>query len=181
MRRPRFFVTTPFTMFGLASARGVAAIRAGSRLSPQTIAYLHSASITPLTIAAAPKLRIVSVAVGQLGLRGYATQQNGSSGGSGGSGSGSSGSSGGKHESKEELLNRLTREARQRGRAFDQTHDHVGPFPLGVGPSGRTKTWKPWGDLNLGGKRECTGAEAVRPGEHLGLHLRAVRGRSYMC
>lgn len=137
-------------MFGLASARASVALRAGSRLTPQTIAYLHSASVTPLVLSVPPK-SIGSVT--QLGLRGYATQ-NGSSGGSGSSGSSGSSKSSGKHESKEELLDRLTREARQRGRAFDQTHDHVGPFPLGVGPSGRNKTWKRWGDLNLGGKRE---------------------------
>ena len=32
--------------------------------------------------------------------------------------------------------------------------DRVGPFPLGVGPSGRDKTWRSWRQLGLGGKRE---------------------------
>ncbi|KGB78305.1 hypothetical protein I307_02623 [Cryptococcus deuterogattii 99/473] len=32
------------------------------------------------------------------------------------------------------------------------TQDTVGPFPLGVGPNGRRKTWKSWSDLNIGGK-----------------------------
>lgn len=133
-------------MLGLATAR--ASLRAGPRLTPQAVAFIHSASIVPLNlpaITALPK----GGSVTSLGLRGYATQNTGNTGGSGSSSGGS-----GKHESKEELLDRLTREARQRGRAFDQTHDHVGPFPLGVGPSGRTKTWKSWSDLGLGGKRE---------------------------
>ncbi|ORY24387.1 hypothetical protein BCR39DRAFT_547029 [Naematelia encephala] len=30
--------------------------------------------------------------------------------------------------------------------------DSVGPFPLGVGPSGRSKAWRPWGQLGIGGK-----------------------------
>lgn len=30
--------------------------------------------------------------------------------------------------------------------------ERVGPFPLGVGPSGRNKTWKTWRELGLGGK-----------------------------
>jgi hypothetical protein len=30
----------------------------------------------------------------------------------------------------------------------------VGPFPLGVGPSGRSKTWKRWRELGIGGKCE---------------------------
>ncbi len=36
--------------------------------------------------------------------------------------------------------------------------ESVGPFPLGVGPSGRNKTWKTWRELGLGGKRRssCT-------------------------
>lgn len=34
------------------------------------------------------------------------------------------------------------------------TQDTVGPFPLGVGPNGRRKTWKSWSDLNIGGKRK---------------------------
>lgn len=33
-------------------------------------------------------------------------------------------------------------------------HERVGPFPLGVGPSGRSRGWKRWSELGLGGK--CT-------------------------
>lgn len=133
-------------MFGLACARAVRT----TRLSPQAVAFLHAPAAAPF--ASAPKHQLRLVSVGQLGLgargaRGYATQNDG-----------------GKHESKEELLDRLTREARARGRSFDQTHEHVGPFPLGVGPSGRNKTWKRWGDLGLGGKRECPRAAAGRAG-----------------
>jgi hypothetical protein len=32
--------------------------------------------------------------------------------------------------------------------------ERVGPFPLGVGSSGRDQTWKSWRELTLGGKRE---------------------------
>ena len=32
--------------------------------------------------------------------------------------------------------------------------DTVGPFPLGVGSSGRSTTWKPWAELNASGKRK---------------------------
>ncbi|WVO13284.1 hypothetical protein L204_100897 [Cryptococcus depauperatus] len=32
------------------------------------------------------------------------------------------------------------------------TQDTVGPFPLGVGPTGRRKTWQKWSQLGLGGK-----------------------------
>lgn len=55
-------------------------------------------------------------------------------------------------ETVEETLRRLEGEAQKA--AFSDNHEHVGPFPLGVGPSGRRKPWKPWGDLNIKGKRE---------------------------
>lgn len=132
-------------MFGLACARV-------ARRAPPAVAYLHSTA--PFTTAAslAPRRLHVSASIIALGktspvtappttaslrftqVRGYAE--------------------GGRKETNEELLDRLTREAKARGRAFDATHEHVGPFPLGVGPSGRNKTWTRWGDLGLGGKCE---------------------------
>lgn len=54
-----------------------------------------------------------------------------------------------KPETVEETMARLESEARKIG---DGGRDHVGPFPLGVGPSGRNKTWKSWRNLGLGGK-----------------------------
>ncbi len=33
--------------------------------------------------------------------------------------------------------------------------ERVGPFPLGVGPSGRNKTWRKWSELGIGGKGMC--------------------------
>ncbi|WVR03816.1 hypothetical protein IAU60_000812 [Kwoniella sp. DSM 27419] len=37
-------------------------------------------------------------------------------------------------------------------RATAQGPESVGPFPLGVGASGRSKVWKTWSELGLGGK-----------------------------
>ncbi|WVQ74596.1 hypothetical protein IAR50_004197 [Cryptococcus sp. DSM 104548] len=36
--------------------------------------------------------------------------------------------------------------------ASTQEQDHAGPFPLGVGPGGRSKPWRTWRELGLGGK-----------------------------
>lgn len=143
---------------GLQCARGV---RASASRLPQAVAFIHSARLSSAptqshtlpsasgALAARVQLRDLRVA----GVRAYATD---------------AGKKGGKEESAQELLDRLTREARSKGRAFDATHEHVGPFPLGVGPSGRNKTWKSWSDLNLGGKRECPmqtdrSASSLRP------------------
>ncbi|KAK1927509.1 hypothetical protein DB88DRAFT_478267 [Papiliotrema laurentii] len=50
--------------------------------------------------------------------------------------------------------------------AFDGA-ETVGPFPLGVGPSGRSKTWKPWKELNVSGKL----GRATRQSANLGIIL----------
>ncbi|KAL1413585.1 hypothetical protein Q8F55_001359 [Vanrija albida] len=55
-------------------------------------------------------------------------------------------------ESTSELLERLEAEARRRATASDAQRDHAGPFPLGVGASGRRKPWKAWSDLGIRGK-----------------------------
>jgi import inner membrane translocase subunit TIM21 len=61
---------------------------------------------------------------------------------------GSQNPGGKKRESVEETLRRLESEARRVG----EDREHVGPFPLGVGPSGRRKPWKSWSDLGVRGK-----------------------------
>lgn len=53
--------------------------------------------------------------------------------------------------STEDLLRRLEADARKGGSGF-RGQETVGPFPLGVGPSGRSKGWKRWGELGIGGK-----------------------------
>ncbi|KAK8861572.1 hypothetical protein IAR55_002394 [Kwoniella newhampshirensis] len=53
-------------------------------------------------------------------------------------------------EATSDLLNRLGSTASRTAAGGGQ--DSVGPFPLGVGPSGRRKVWKRWSDLGLGGK-----------------------------
>lgn len=67
------------------------------------------------------------------------------------------GSRGKPAESTSELLERLEAEARRRATAADAQRDHAGPFPLGVGASGRRKPWKAWSDLGVRGKSECAG------------------------
>lgn len=52
-------------------------------------------------------------------------------------------------ETVEETLRRLESEAQ----CPTDGREYVGPFPLGVGPSGRRKPWKPWQDLGIRGKR----------------------------
>lgn len=54
-----------------------------------------------------------------------------------------------------ELFNRLESEAQRRAaREAMGGGERVGPFPLGVGPSGRNKTWRKWSELGIGGKRQ---------------------------
>lgn len=67
-------------------------------------------------------------------------------------GASSSSSSGPSAPSTEELLRRLDAEARRRGKTGFEGQEAVGPFPLGVGPSGRSKGWKRWSELGIGGK-----------------------------
>lgn len=56
-------------------------------------------------------------------------------------------------DSTAELLRRLEAESRRQGGASGfGGSESVGPFPLGVGPSGRRKMWRPWGELGLRGK-----------------------------
>ena len=46
----------------------------------------------------------------------------------------------------------------QTSRSAFEGSETVGPFPLGVGSSGRSQVWKPWKELGVGGKRESPGA-----------------------
>jgi import inner membrane translocase subunit TIM21 len=58
-------------------------------------------------------------------------------------------------ESTAELLRRLEAESRRQGGSTGfGGKESVGPFPLGVGPSGRRKMWRPWRELGVSGKRE---------------------------
>ena len=58
-------------------------------------------------------------------------------------------------QSTAELLRRLEAESRKQGGSTGfGGRESVGPFPLGVGPSGRRKVWRPWGELGVRGKRQ---------------------------
>ncbi|RSH94657.1 hypothetical protein EHS25_004462 [Saitozyma podzolica] len=59
----------------------------------------------------------------------------------------------GGRNSTDDLLRRLEDASRSKAArdAFDG-RESVGPFPLGVGPSGRRKAWRRWRELGLGGK-----------------------------
>jgi hypothetical protein len=58
-------------------------------------------------------------------------------------------------DSTAELLRRLEAESRRQGGSTGfGGRESVGPFPLGVGPSGRRKMWRPWRELGVSGKRE---------------------------
>jgi hypothetical protein len=58
-------------------------------------------------------------------------------------------------DSTAELLRRLEAESRRQGGSTGfGGRESVGPFPLGVGPSGRRKMWRPWRELGVSGK--CT-------------------------
>ena len=61
--------------------------------------------------------------------------------------------------SQSDLFARLQSQARLE--TSQDAHETVGPFPLGVGPSGRRKAWRRWSDLNIGGK-------LVRAGQQTG-------------
>ncbi|KAK4683614.1 hypothetical protein P7C73_g6624, partial [Tremellales sp. Uapishka_1] len=62
--------------------------------------------------------------------------------------------------STEDLLNRLEAESRRTSSTSNlRGQDTVGPFPLGVGASGRNKTWKSWSELGVGGKVARTTAQ----------------------
>jgi hypothetical protein len=67
--------------------------------------------------------------------------------------------------STDDLLHRLEDASRRKAAkdAFDG-RESVGPFPLGVGPSGRRKAWRRWRELGLGGKRESTRCRRRRGG-----------------
>lgn len=68
-------------------------------------------------------------------------------------------------QSTAELLRRLEAESRRQGGSSGfGGQESVGPFPLGVGPSGRRKVWRPWGELGVKGK--CMSA-AITPFDHL--------------
>ena len=56
-------------------------------------------------------------------------------------------------DSTAELLRRLEAESRRQGGSTGfGGRESVGPFPLGVGPSGRRKMWRPWRELGVSGK-----------------------------
>jgi import inner membrane translocase subunit TIM21 len=58
-------------------------------------------------------------------------------------------------DSTAELLRRLEAESRKQGGSTGfGGRESVGPFPLGVGPSGRRKMWRPWRELGVSGKCE---------------------------
>jgi hypothetical protein len=60
-----------------------------------------------------------------------------------------------------DLLRRLEAESRRRGGATGfGGRENVGPFPLGVGASGRKKMWRPWKELGVSGKCESTFSQA---------------------
>ncbi|WVQ79121.1 hypothetical protein IAT38_001216 [Cryptococcus sp. DSM 104549] len=55
-------------------------------------------------------------------------------------------------EATAELLHRGGTTAGSAAREGAAGRDRVGPFPLGVGPNGRSKAWKSWKELGIGGK-----------------------------
>ena len=72
-----------------------------------------------------------------------------------GSGSSSTGGQSATTDSTAELLRRLEAESRRQGGSTGfGGRESVGPFPLGVGPSGRRKMWRPWRELGVSGKCE---------------------------
>lgn len=81
-------------------------------------------------------------------------------------------------DSTAELLRRLEAESRKQGGASGfGGRDSVGPFPLGVGPSGRKKVWRPWGELGVRGKSEyrvfsCCGERELIGSQCGGQHSR---------
>lgn len=56
--------------------------------------------------------------------------------------------------STEDLLRRLEAQSRLKGQTGSgfTGQESVGPFPLGVGASGRSRGWKSWRELGIGGK-----------------------------
>lgn len=69
-------------------------------------------------------------------------------------------------QSTAELLRRLEAESRRQGGSSGfGGQESVGPFPLGVGPSGRRKVWRPWGELGVKGKRKLV---VPAPSDHSG-------------
>ncbi|WRT65698.1 uncharacterized protein IL334_002644 [Kwoniella shivajii] len=54
--------------------------------------------------------------------------------------------------STSEATSELLRNGGSARRATEGGPETVGPFPLGVGASGRRKAWRPWGELGIGGK-----------------------------
>ena len=72
-----------------------------------------------------------------------------------GAGSSSTGGQSATTDSTAELLRRLEAESRRQGGSTGfGGRESVGPFPLGVGPSGRRKMWRPWRELGVSGKCE---------------------------
>ncbi|OCF43385.1 hypothetical protein I317_02825 [Kwoniella heveanensis CBS 569] len=98
----------------------------------RSVLYLASPRHTPVP----PRLDI--------GIRRYATHKSNSSFASG-SGAGPG------HTPSADATSDLLKGASSAGRATEGT-ESVGPFPLGVGASGRSKTWKSWKELGIGGK-----------------------------
>jgi hypothetical protein len=87
---------------------------------------------------------------------GSGTDSASSSGSGSGSGSGSSSSSASAtSESTADLLRRLEASSRRAGGSSGfGGQDRVGPMPLGMGSDARNRTWRKWGELGMGGKRE---------------------------
>lgn len=59
------------------------------------------------------------------------------------------------HKAKAEAARQHAARTGGLGGSGFEGQERVGPFPLGVGPSGRNRGWKRWSDLGLGGKCEC--------------------------
>ncbi|WVQ93416.1 hypothetical protein IAU59_000487 [Kwoniella sp. CBS 9459] len=85
----------------------------------------------------------------EISVRSYATHKSISSA-AGSTASSSSSSSSGAADATADLLRGNSASARRATQGT--TAESVGPFPLGVGPSGRGKAWKSWKELGIGGK-----------------------------
>lgn len=129
-------------------------------MAQRTLVALAAGVIRPSTARQirGPRFRSPCTA----GLRFYATHSEKPSSFASGSGSSASGSASTSSRASSstdprtaELFARLESEAQRRSaREAMGGGERVGPFPLGVGPSGRNKTWRKWSELGIGGKRE---------------------------
>jgi hypothetical protein len=128
-----------------------------------TVYFISMAQKTSIAnLISCSRSRAVTPVIRATAWRTYATHSDRvpPSGSSSGSGSNSNSKSGlGQNattDSTAELLRRLEAESRRQGGSTGfGGRESVGPFPLGVGPSGRRKMWRPWKELGVRGKCEC--------------------------